>query len=124
MNGRISNVNLLLFIEDLTSKVACTLEKLSVLESPPSNNNEKNAVGGRKRKRSTGINESNNGCSIDFQRVSVHSCLHYRKRLEEHGIKTSFKDSKAYCQNKGVGASVLRIDNAEEAVKVWEWLGN
>ena len=99
----------------MVSKIACRMEKLSEIEPQ--------RKVGKRRKRSLSNKTSTIGCPEDFQRVSVDSCIHFRKSLKGNAILSSFEDSKSYCKNKENGSSLLQIENIHEAKKIMEWLG-
>ena len=43
--------------------------------------------------------------------------------MDNKGVRKTLNDSKTYCKTKDKNANLLYIDNADEASKIWDWLG-
>ena len=104
-------------------KISCGLKQGFNDGSTNTNTNALSSAAGKRRKRSASIEESKYGCPDGFQRSSQYMCLHYFHNMDNKGVRKNLNDSKTYCKTKDKNANLLYIDNADEASKIWDWLG-
>ena len=64
------------------------------------------------------------GCPPDFEKVSEYLCLHLGRNSTGHAKAQTFLQSEFYCKSKGNGASLVFIENLEDARTLSKWIGN
>ena len=86
---------------------------------------------GKRRKRDTESStksvaktRSLHGCPPDFEKVSEYLCLHLGRNSTGHAKAQTFPQSEFYCRSKGNGASLVFIENLEDARSLSKWIGN
>ena len=87
------------------------------------NDNSASVANGRRKKRSTTEEKQKYGCPTGFDRVSQYICLHFRTSPDGNVTQSTYSEAKSYCKSRSKDSELVALENSEDALRVWKWLG-